>query len=116
MKKQQAEQIAERALTFLAGRPPILAQFLTASGLDEVSPRGCHDRATARADYLLLPVTNAAPFSSGEAAPGGAPPPLSVWGRIHFRQRMIVKSGAKWWANVTDWSDDLFDFRDTQSP
>lgn len=34
MKRQQAEQIAERALTFLANRPPILQQFLTASGLD----------------------------------------------------------------------------------
>ncbi|MBI1210810.1 MAG: DUF3572 family protein [Alphaproteobacteria bacterium] len=34
MKRQQAEQIAERALTFLANRPPVLQQFLTASGLD----------------------------------------------------------------------------------
>jgi hypothetical protein len=34
MKRQQAEQIAERALTFLANRPPFLEQFLTASGLD----------------------------------------------------------------------------------
>ena len=34
MKRQQAEQIAERALTFLANRPEILQQFLTASGLD----------------------------------------------------------------------------------
>jgi hypothetical protein len=34
MKKPQAEQIAERALTFLANRPEILQQFLTASGLD----------------------------------------------------------------------------------
>ena len=34
MKKSQAEQIAERALTFLANRPEILQQFLTASGLD----------------------------------------------------------------------------------
>jgi len=34
MKKPQAEQIAERALTFLANRPENLQQFLTASGLD----------------------------------------------------------------------------------
>jgi len=34
MKKPQAEQIAERALTFLANRPESLQQFLTASGLD----------------------------------------------------------------------------------
>jgi hypothetical protein len=34
MKPQQAEQIAERALTFLANRPENLQQFLTASGLD----------------------------------------------------------------------------------
>jgi hypothetical protein len=34
MKRSQAEQIAERALTFLANRPEILQQFLTASGLD----------------------------------------------------------------------------------
>lgn len=34
MKKAQAEQIAERALTFLAARPDNLQQFLTASGLD----------------------------------------------------------------------------------
>ena len=33
MKKPQAEQIAQRALTFLANRPEILEQFLTASGL-----------------------------------------------------------------------------------
>ena len=48
-----------------------------------MSPRGRHDRATARTDYLLLPVTNAAPSSPGETAPSGAPPPLPVWGRIH---------------------------------
>ena len=34
MKRPQAEQIAERALTFLANRPENLGQFLTASGLD----------------------------------------------------------------------------------
>ena len=34
MKRQQAEQIAEQALTFLANRPENLQQFLTASGLD----------------------------------------------------------------------------------
>jgi hypothetical protein len=34
MKKPQAEQIAERALTFLANRPQNLQQFLSASGLD----------------------------------------------------------------------------------
>jgi hypothetical protein len=85
-----------------SGREPretgALSLFLTTSRLDEVSPRGRHDRATARSDYLLLPVTNAAPFSSGEAAPSDAPPPLPVWGRIHSRQRMIPKSRGKWWA------------------
>ena len=34
MKTPLAEQIAERALTFLANRPQNLQQFLTASGLD----------------------------------------------------------------------------------
>jgi hypothetical protein len=34
MEKPHAERIAERALTFLAERPPSLQQFLTASGLD----------------------------------------------------------------------------------
>ena len=33
MKKPQAEQIAQRALTFLANRPENLEQFLTATGL-----------------------------------------------------------------------------------
>jgi hypothetical protein len=34
MKKHEAEQISERALTFLASRPHDLQRFLTASGLD----------------------------------------------------------------------------------
>jgi hypothetical protein len=34
MKRAQAEQMSERALTFLAGRPADLQRFLTASGLD----------------------------------------------------------------------------------
>lgn len=34
MKTAQAEQISERALAFLAGRPDDLQRFLTASGLD----------------------------------------------------------------------------------
>ena len=36
MKRAQAEQISERALTFLAERPSDLQRFLTASGLDAV--------------------------------------------------------------------------------
>ncbi len=34
MKRAQAEEMSERALTFLAARPPDLQRFLTASGLD----------------------------------------------------------------------------------
>jgi len=34
MKREQAKGISERALTFLAARPPDLQRFLTASGLD----------------------------------------------------------------------------------
>ena len=34
MKREQAEQISEHALMFLAGRPSDLQRFLTASGLD----------------------------------------------------------------------------------
>jgi len=52
MKKQLAEQIAERALTFLAGRPPILEQFLTASGLDASELIARADDADIRAAVL----------------------------------------------------------------
>ena len=69
MKKAQAEQIAERALTFLANRPESLQQFLTASGLDasELIARAQEPEMLAAVlGFIAANETLAKEFSDGE--------------------------------------------------
>ena len=69
MKKSQAEQIAERALTFLANRPEIIQQFLTASGLDAselIARAEDADIRTAVLNFVAADETLAKEFSEDE--------------------------------------------------
>lgn len=69
MKTQQAEQIAERALTFLANRPQNLQQFLTASGLDAselIARADDNDIRAAVLGFLACDESLAKEFSESE--------------------------------------------------
>ena len=75
MKKHEAEQISERALTFLASRPQDLQRFLTASGLDatELLERS-DDKAILSAvlGFVAAEETLAKAFSEDEGLKQGA--------------------------------------------
>jgi hypothetical protein len=75
MKKHEAEQISERALTFLASRPQDLQRFLTASGLDGSELLGrADDKAILAAvlGFLAADETIAKAFSEEERLKPGA--------------------------------------------
>ena len=75
MKKQQAEQMSERALTFLSSRPSDLQRFLTASGLDanELLDRS-DDKVilSAALGFLAADESLAKDFSQSEGLKPGA--------------------------------------------
>jgi len=74
MKRQQAEQIAERALTFLANRPENLQQFLTASGLDAselIAKAEDPDIKSAVLGFVAGDESLAKEFSEGEGLKAG---------------------------------------------
>jgi Protein of unknown function (DUF3572) len=74
MKRALAEEIAERALTFLAASPPDLHRFLTASGLDAAELLDRRDDKTILAavlGYLASDESLAKTFSEDEGLKPG---------------------------------------------
>ena len=69
MKNAAAEEISERALAYLATRPPDLQRFLTASGLDaDTLLAGSSDKAILAAvlGFLMADESLAKEFSESE--------------------------------------------------
>ena len=75
MKREQAEQISEHALMFLAGRPSDLQRFLTASGLDADELLDKRDDSVilgAALGFIAADEALAKDFSEGQSLKPGA--------------------------------------------